>query len=261
MRKHHQQTIDRFVAHCRTDPTLLAILVAGSIAKGKEREGSDVDLILVVTEEEYTRRRRERACTAVFEEFHDYEGGYVDVKYVDVPFLKDAARIGSEPTRNMLLGAFPAWSCLPEIDTLLAPISLYPEAERDGKIRSFYSQTLIQTFFIGEAERRNDPFLLADAASKMVFFGGRLLLAHNRVLFPSAKRLLETVETLPEKPEKFLEFAHRLVRRPTREAADEFLHCLQEFRDWGINWQTALGQYVEDSEFNWRDGHPPLADS
>jgi predicted nucleotidyltransferase len=260
MRPHHQRTVDRVVAHFQNDPTALAVVVAGSIAKGLEREDSDVDLMIVVTEEEYARRRQSKEYVLLSWDFHDYEGGYVDAKFVDVPFLEEAAERGSEPTRDSFRGTYAAWSKLPDLDGLLQRIPVYPEFEREEKIRTFYSQALIQTFFVGEAEKRDDPFLMAHATASMVLFGSRLLLAHNRVLFPSQKRLMERVEAVPEKPQDYLRLAHHLLKEPSPLSASDFMECLNGFHDWGIDWNQALGQYVEDSEFNWRGRRPPVAD-
>jgi hypothetical protein len=95
----------------------------------------------------------------------------------------------------------------------------------------------------------------------MVFYGGRLLLAHNRVLFPNAKRLTETVAGLTDRPDGYFEAAAALLQKPSSVSAEAFMACLNAFQDWGMDWNRALGQFMEDAELNWLDGRPPLADS
>ncbi len=259
MYPHHQATIEKAVEGLRQDPTLRAVIVGGSIAKGVAKPTSDVDLMLVVTEEEFARRRRERAYTLLSYAYHDYEGGYVDAKYVDLSFLRAAAVRGSEPTRDSFRGAYPIWSAIDGLEDVLAQIPVYPEMERADKIRRFYSQALLQLFFLNHGPERR--LLLTRAAADMVFFTGRLLLAYHRVLFPSAKRLMERVESLPGAPGDFLTLADRLLENPTVEHGRALMDAVNSVHDWGIDWDTALSQYVEDSEFNWLDGPPPLADS
>ena len=257
---HHQQTINNAVEFFRKDSSILAVIVGGSIAKGVARPDSDVDLILVVTAEEYARRRWEKAYTLLSYDFHDYPGGYVDAKYVDVGFLHAAAERGSEPTRDAFTGVYPAWSRLDGLEAMIARIPVYPEQDRETKMRAFYSNALIQQYFIGHGVEKH-RFLVTHAASTMVLFAGRLLLAYNRVLFPSQKRLLERVAALAEKPGDFLNYADRLLCEPSSEAAHALMDSLNGFHDWGLDWDTALGQFTEDAEFNWLDGKPPLAAS
>jgi predicted nucleotidyltransferase len=49
--------------------------VAGSIAHGWEKDDSDVDIMLVATDEEYSRRRPERAFHYFTRDFCNYPRG------------------------------------------------------------------------------------------------------------------------------------------------------------------------------------------
>ncbi len=261
MLPHHRSTLERAVAYFREDPVVRAVVLGGSLAKEVEKPTSDGDLMVVVSAEEFARRRRERAYAAVYHDLADYDGGYVDAKFVDEAFIRAAAERGSEPTRDSFRGARAVWSTIEGLDAELARVPVYPEAERNEKIRRFYSAALIQQFFLKEAEGRGDPFLLSYAASQMALFSGRLLLAHGRVLFPSNKRLMERVSSLTNRPEGIMEAMATLVNAPSLEAGKAVVGLLNGFHDWGIDWAAALGQYTEDSEFNWLDGPPPLAES
>ena len=57
MYPHHQQAIDRLIEQYREDPRFLAMLVGGSIAKGRAREDSDVDVNFIVSDEEFELRQ------------------------------------------------------------------------------------------------------------------------------------------------------------------------------------------------------------
>ena len=261
MFKHHQDTLERSVSFFQQDSTVLAVVLGGSIAKEVEKPTSDVDVLVVVTSEEFARRRTNREYAAVYRDLADYEGGYVDAKFVDEAFLLAAAKHGSEPTRDSFVGARAVWSKIDDLDNVLAIIPIYPEAEREDKMRRFYSGALIQRFFLKEAEARKDPFLLHYSASLMALFFGRLILAHNRILFPSNKRLMERVASAPDRPEGILEALNALISHPSAESGRALTEIMDEFHWWGIDWATALGQYTEDSEFNWLDNPPPLTES
>ena len=258
---HHRATLDRAVERFQLDPAVEAVLVGGSIAKGLERPSSDVDLMVVLESDAYEGRRSASRVSEVLFQLADYEGGYVDVKYADRRFLEDAADHGSEPTRDSFKGTFVAWGRIEGLPELLEAIPVYPEGVREEKIRRFLSQALLQRFFLREAKKRNDAFLTGHAKSQMVLFAGRTVLAHNRILFPSAKRLLERVEAAPDKPVDWTERVTALLEPGDGvEAGEALMASLAEWHDFGIDWATALGLYVEDSEFNWRDGRPPLSD-
>jgi predicted nucleotidyltransferase len=51
MEKHHQQEINTFLEIYKKDDTILAILLAGSIAHGFAVSDSDIDIILVAESE------------------------------------------------------------------------------------------------------------------------------------------------------------------------------------------------------------------
>jgi hypothetical protein len=73
-------------------------------------------------------------------DFCNYPGGYVDGKIVDLAFLREVAKKGSEPARAAFAGTWCAYSRLPEIDELVQRIPTYRETERQERIRSFYGQ-------------------------------------------------------------------------------------------------------------------------
>jgi predicted nucleotidyltransferase len=258
---HHQSTLDRAIEHFSSAPTVEAVIVGGSLAKGDERPGSDVDLIVVLDEEACRARRETKRISEVIHDLATYERGYVDIKYVDRPFLSAAAEKGSEPTRDSFKDTFVAWSRVDGIGDLISKIPVYPEALREEKIRRFYSQALLQRYFLDEARKRNDGFLMGHAKAQMILFVGRTILAHNRVLFPCTKRLLERVETCPQKPTDFSQRVDDLLNDPEGVKAGEALMAsLDALHPWGMGWETALGLFTEDSEFNWRDARPPLSD-
>ena len=139
MAPHHRETLDAAIAHFRSDPNVLAVLLGGSIAKGVETPQSDVDVIIVLTPEAYLAKKQNRGYAQVLSNLATYEGGYVDVKFVDRAFIEAAADHGSEPTRDSFTGVQVTWSSTPDLDQLIVQISVYPESERETKMRRFYS--------------------------------------------------------------------------------------------------------------------------
>ena len=57
---------------------------------------------------------------------------------------------------------------------------------------------------MSEAIKRNDKYLLTRAVGDLVLYGGRLILAHNEVLYPYHKFLMTELERAPEKPDDLI---------------------------------------------------------
>jgi hypothetical protein len=193
---HHQSTVDRLTDHFKADPNFTALIIGGSVAKGYARPDSDVDFYVVATDEEYAAANRQ-PVSVVFLGDGGLRGGYVDGKIVDLAFLRDVAEKGSDPARAAFVGAFSPYSELPELPGLLERILTYPEAQREERLISFYAQIEALKWYVGEAEKRADPYLMMQMASELALYGGRMILAYNRVLYPYHKwftRVLEETE-------------------------------------------------------------------
>ena len=104
MPQHHRDAIERWAEAAADDDEVLAVVVAGSLTKGYGRADSDVDGFVIVTDEAFARRRTSGELTFFSTELCDYEGGYVDAKYVDRAFLEAVVERGSEPARSAFLG-------------------------------------------------------------------------------------------------------------------------------------------------------------
>jgi hypothetical protein len=257
----HRQAIDRLTAQFVADPNYDALIIGGSVAKGLAQPTSDVDVLLVATAAEYARKAgKHEFWYWAGQELAGYEGGYFDGKIVDLQFLRDVADHGSETARSAFVGAFVAFSRIPGLESLLAAIPVYPEQEREAKIKAFAAQLLIGSWYAGEAEKRQDRYLMLRTASDMVLYGSRMILAYNRILFPYHKWLLQRVGEAPEKPANLLEKTHALLEHPCEETTMAYKECIMRWRDWGVPWSDAVVRFMIDTEWNWRQQRAPLGD-
>lgn len=260
MLPHHQQTIDRLTAHFESDPAFLALIIGGSIVKGLARPDSDVDFMLVAAPDEYARRVQENAFQYFSLDFTDYEGGYVDGKVIDIAFLRDAAERGSEPTRSAFANAIIPFSRNPEIDALIARIPVYPEDTHHEKIKSFYAQVQAHQWFVGEAEKRGDAYLMTHATAQLVLFGGRMILAHNRILYPYHKWFMTFLRRAPDQPADLMERIDALLTTPSKATADAFCECVLNFTAWDIPTEGWPVRFMHETEWTWRSGTAAIGD-
>jgi hypothetical protein len=251
MRDHHSRAIEKArVRLLSGNPDLLAIIVGGSIAKGIEREDSDVDLVVVLPDDQYSERLSQSRVTFLWRDVCDYEDGYVDGKFVSRSYIREAAERGSEPTRHSFTGTYPVYCVDPDIATWLPLIPVYPEDRHEEKIVAFLAQMqLNRWFFWDEGKRRGDRYLQLRAATEVVLFGCRLILAHNRLLFACQKRLIEQTSAAPRKPDGLEDKINRLLTDMTDDAKEDFCQAIEGLSDWGK--PDLLSRFVQDTEMSW----------
>ncbi len=257
---HHRQTIDRLAAEYQNDPNFPALIIGGSVAKGWARPDSDVDFLIVTTEAEFERRLAAGDLFINRKDLCDYEGGYVDGKIISLSFLQELADKGNEPSRAAFEGAFAAYSHIPELDALLQKIPVYPEHDRDRRIKAFYSMAFIQHWLIHESVRHGNRYTITRAASQLALYSGRLILAHNRRLFPYHKWLTQALETAQDKPADLLANIDALLEKPTAENADALFEQIKGFQDWGVSDLEAYTWFMTEVEWSWMSGTTPMED-
>lgn len=257
---HHRRVIQRMAARFQADPTVLALLIIGSVARGDARADSDVDCYLVVTDEAYHARRAANQLTVDADDLCEYPHGHAGGRVLDLAYLHAVAARGPEPARFAFMHAIPALSRLPNIGELLAPIAVYPEHERTEKMISFASQLPVHLSYLELGEYSQNPYLLAQTAVELVLFGGRLILAHNRMLYPNRKWFLREFERAPEKPPGIIALARRLLQQPGIAVATTFCERILQFQPWPQPPEGVMARFQNDRELQWQHGGVPLAD-
>ena len=90
MHPHHTQSIQNVTDFFQRDPEVLALVLGGSIAHGFETPTSDVDIMIVVSDEDHKKRLEKNQVHFFNRDLCTYEGGYVDGKYLSLNFIEQA---------------------------------------------------------------------------------------------------------------------------------------------------------------------------
>lgn len=260
IRAHHQRAIDRLVQEYENDPRFLALIIGGSVAKNCAREDSDVDFMIVATPEVYQEQKEKEDLFINRTDLCDYPNGFVDGKIINMAYLEEVSQKGNEPSRAAFDGAFLAYSHVDTLQNLVQEIHRYPEEGLEQRKKSFYAMAFIQNWLMGEANRHNNTYTKTRAASQLALFAGRLILAHNRILFPYHKWFLHYLEKCEHKPEGFLTQMDILLKTPNAENAQSFFQSLRNCHDWGVSDHEAYMWFMEKVEWSWMDGTTPLED-
>ena len=96
MYEHHQRVIARLVEQFKADPACLGLIIGGSLARGWGRADSDIDVLILISEQDFQQRMETGNVLYFDRDICDYEGGYIDGKYIDTAYLRDAAERGIE---------------------------------------------------------------------------------------------------------------------------------------------------------------------
>ena len=257
---HHRATIDRAVARLRARDDVLAVLVGGSIAHGFATASSDVDLLIVVSDAEWERRLAAGDVTELDLESATYEGGYVDCKYTSLGFMGEVAGRGSETARFAFDGVTVAWSRVDGLEEAVRAAARYPIEGLADRIRAFHAQLEYWQWLYREGVRSGNAFVRAVAAPNVVLFAGRLILAHNAVLYPGYKWLLRVLGGVPDQPPGLAAAMAAVIDRPDRETVDALVTLVAGYRDWGVADQHWGTKFMLDTELAWLRGRPPIAD-
>jgi predicted nucleotidyltransferase len=258
--QHHRATIERATATLRARDNVLAVLVGGSVAHGFATASSDVDLMIVVADAEWERRLAAGELTDLDYDSPTYEGGYVDSKYISVAFLRDVAARGSENARFAFDGATVTWSRVDGLEALVREAARYPVEGLEDRLRSFRAHLRYWQWMYGEGEGSGNAFVTAMASPNVVLFAGRLILAHNRLLYPGYKWLLRVLRGVAEQPPGLMAAIDAVVERPDRRAVDALFDLVAGFRDWGLGDLPWGARFVHETELAWLRGRPPIAD-
>jgi predicted nucleotidyltransferase len=257
---HHAETIRRTTDFFSRDASVRGLLLGGSIAHGFQTAQSDVDVMILVANDDHRERMRTGRTTFFSRELCTYAEGYVDGKYTSEAFLQEVRAKGSEPARFAFQDAKILIAQDAGLADLLRDIARYPTAEMSARMWRFQAQFEAWNWYTGEALKRQNLPLLRTAVAKLTLFGGRIVLAHNQLLYPYHKWFLRVLESAPEKPESLLAEIDNLAKAPTGENIEQFGRTIREFRPWEISHATWPAQFMQDSEVNWLTNPPPVDD-
>lgn len=259
MYKHHEETIEKMLEQFKANEEVLALLLTGSIAHGFATAKSDIDIMIIVSEENYSRRVGAGELTYWDNKISTYEEGYIDGKFISRSFIEKVAEIGSEPARFAFDGAIILYSKVEGLEQLLKKITQYPIERKEDNIKRFFSQFQGWKWFCYEAIKHNNEYLLTHAISSLILFGGRMILSYNEKLYPYHKWFMRVLEESDEKPEGIITIINELLLKKDKENIERFYDQIIHFTNWNID-DIWTNQFVLDSELNWLNGNTPVSD-
>lgn len=260
MYRHHIDSIEKLKEYFMPKEGMIAIVLDGSIVKGNERPDSDIDALIIVTEEKYKELAAQNRLAEVIADRCTYEGGYFDVKYKTKAILQASALHASEPTRNAYVKARVLYSSDEEIAPLVEKIAAYPEHEREAKLKCFNANLQLNRGYFLHCVPESNAYMRAHLAQEIVYSVYRLILLENRELFPCNRRLEETVLKCSKRPENILSLGATFLKEITPENCEKFVKAFWEQSELPLTDDVSenCSQYVKFYEDWWNEERPPF---
>ncbi|UYO96598.1 nucleotidyltransferase domain-containing protein [Microbacterium sp. M28] len=255
--EHQQRALDAYVAQVAANPDTVGVVVIGSVARGTERDDSDVDVYLVVTAEAFAAATAEDRWAWIDRHGLDYPGSYIDVKLADLAYLRTAVRRADDPTRASFAGARAVFSRSEELPALVERISSLGDEVWAERIRSHVAQAHLHGgYFLRQAEEHGDPFLLQHAAVHLTLAAARAALASAHRLMPGPKYIHRLVREIPS-PDGFVEAWDAVVAAPGTTTANALIAIIDDWLGRDQTRDESLSVFIRDNELAWLRGTIP----
>lgn len=256
MYKHHEESLKIMTDYFRNYPGVIALIFHGSVAKGLERPDSDLDAIVIITEEQWKKQRAENRLAEGIPGLCTYPEGYFDVKYRTRRDLDEVLENGSEPCRATYIGARVMFSDDPEIPALVEKLAKFDTSTRDEKMLTFYANMIFNRGYFFSCLKEDDVYFVTHVVSELIYSVYRMILLENEVWFSCNRKLEWQVMNCPSKPEGILDRARDLAANCTRETVDAFCDCYLNWTQYPHSTDRGLihTHYVDMYEEWWRKG-------
>lgn len=249
---HQQKTIDYIADKFQSDDNVGALLISGSIAHGFNDEKSDIDINIIISNEIYKQKEKERAVTYWESADGFYEEGYIDGKYITLNYLSLVAERGNEPIRFALHDSQIAFDKTGKVADYLKKIGTYELANIKENAIRFVSQFDAWKWYCDEALKKNNQYLLDLSVSRLILFAGRLILLENRMFFPYHKWFMRVLDDAANKPLELMPAIQRLLKDKSPDNISELYEMIKNYKDWseGIKYSWP-SHFVHDIENVW----------
>lgn len=259
MYTHHKIAIEEATNKLKEQDDVLGVVLGGSVAHGYAIENSDIDIMIVYSDEEYEKCLKTGDIGYFDTDSTDYEGGYVDGKATSAAFIKKVAEMGSEPAKFAYKDAIVTFDRLGGLEELVRAASRYPVERKKENIEKFYAQFQTWRWYYYEALKRGNRYLIDVSIMNYVLFAGRLILAYNETLYPYHKWFIRVLDSVKNKPDGLVACINGTIEQKRAENVEKLYNLITEFTQWPDEKLWSV-RFMLDCELGWMTGNLPVAD-
>jgi len=243
--------LSKWSEHLQKHPSILGVLLRGTEIYSTTSEAAGPEVMIIITDEEFEQRLQKGSLH--YREV-DQDGVAVQGitgRYISPGYMDKVARFGSEPARAAFMEVVIVFSRLSDLRSRINDITEYPFQQKQDNINRFYAQFEAWYQECCKAFVTEEPYLLRQSVMNLILFGGRLILAHNEMLYPGHKWLIHTLEHARKKPDGLLKTISELMTEPSRGSLELLYRQVLEYHDWvreDLNWTDYV---IMDNELQW----------
>lgn len=258
MYKHHEESIEIMKKYFKKQG-VAALILGGSIAKGTERENSDIDGMVVLSDTAYAQKERSNSTTETIDGLCTYDGGYFDIKYMTKEYLKELAERGSEPARNGFFKSKILFCNDLEIKEILPRIPVFQKKEKKEKLLSFYSDFWLNYYYFLKC-CSIDGYMKMRTIAEIIYSLYRVILQEQEILFDCNRRLEKQVYEIDKDTAEFVELGRKLEKSQCVQDADLFVEKFLKITTYvpPENIAEVLTTYSKDFQEWWRIPRPNI---
>ena len=257
MTSNQMRTIELLTQDAKGNENIIALILCGSLVKGTSSGKSDVDVFVVVSDEEFERRRTQKDyfCGTLF-----HQSKYptsIDGKVVNKEFLQQIWVNGNECIKNNFSKIDILYSQDSEIAKILNDADKINHNKAEN-IKKFYA--LMKSNRHKATDDLNNIIQLKYCILNTVFFASRLVLEHNDTYFPCVKNMEKELKNCKDKPDNFIESIHKLLTTFSVEDLSKFYEQTEEyFKQYRFDDNIRKGYVIENEDF-WFFNERPYAE-
>ncbi|WP_458119281.1 hypothetical protein [Paenibacillus sp. Z6-24] len=243
--------LSKWSEQLQNDPSVLGVLLGGTEIYSNTGASAGMEAMIIITDEEFEQRLQRGSLHYRGMGSTGAVGQMVTGRYISPGYMDKVARFGSEPARFAFMGVVIVFSRLADLRNRINDITEYPLQQKQDNINRFYAQFEAWYQECRKALITDEPYLLRQSVMNMVLFGGRLILAHNEMLYPGHKWLIHTLEHARKKPERLLKTIRELMTEPSESTLELLYRQVLEYHDWvgeDLNWTDYV---ILDNELQW----------
>jgi predicted nucleotidyltransferase len=243
----HKTAIEMIIHDAKKHKYILGVILIGSLAKNTGNKDSDVDLIVVVDDDEFNKRKFEKNyfCGTIFDK--SKYSVYIDGKIVNKKYLEILWTEGSHSAKNTFSNVELLYSKDSAIEDLLKKVDKKNYCKEEN-IRKFYS--LMKSYKFKADDDIENIIQVKHSIFYSVFFACRLVLEHNNIYYPCIKNMENELKNCKEKPNEFLEKMHKVLTTLSIKELEKFYETTEEyFKEYRFDDNIRKGYVIENEDY------------
>ncbi|GHU18680.1 hypothetical protein FACS1894163_10970 [Spirochaetia bacterium] len=254
MTQEQEKTIELLVKEAKKDKNIIGVILIGSLAKNTSTKNSDVDVLVIVNDIEFEKRKKQKNYFLGTNFEPSMFPVEIEGKIINKDYLKRIWKDGNECVKNTFSKIKILYSYDKEIDELLENMDT-KNIEKEENIKKFYA--LMKSYRFKSNDDLTNIIQIKHGIFSTVYFACRLVLEHNDIYYPCIKNIEKELVNCIKKPNNFIKNIHRVLETYSLEEMEIFYNETEEyFKEYRFDDRIRKGYVIENEEYWFFDVRP-----